>query len=161
MSHPEFAKELPRFVAFVRGLFTPQELRAHLAQIEREPAEYAAENDDEDDKEFDNHAELISETPSGAAGRARRFALASVQFPSYSWLRTFVAGPPDERTAGRAPAGSDPRCRCCRLFAAMGEDEEGTLAALRAVCRSQNHRASPSHRQDDRRRPSRGIRQPG
>ena len=67
-SRPEFAKELPRFVAYVRGLFTPQEMRTHLARIEREQTEYAAENDDE----FDDDDELIREGPAAAAERARR-----------------------------------------------------------------------------------------
>jgi hypothetical protein len=48
-SRPEFAKELPRFVACVRGLFTAQEMRTHFARIEREQTEYAAGNDDEED----------------------------------------------------------------------------------------------------------------
>ena len=47
-SRPEFARELPRFVAYVRGLFTPQEIRTHLARIEREQREYAAVNDNEE-----------------------------------------------------------------------------------------------------------------
>ena len=72
-NRPEFAKELPRFVACVRGLFTPQEMRTHLARIEREQTEYAAENDDED--EFDNDDELIRESPAAAAERARQFAI--------------------------------------------------------------------------------------
>jgi hypothetical protein len=67
-SRPEFAKELPRFVACVRGLFTRQEMRTHLARIEREQTEYAAENDDE----FDDDDELIREGPAAAAERARR-----------------------------------------------------------------------------------------
>src|SRR4051812_7367485 len=33
---PEFARELPRFVARVRGLFTPEELQIHIARIEHE-----------------------------------------------------------------------------------------------------------------------------
>jgi hypothetical protein len=64
-SRPELAKELPRFVAYVRGLFTSQEMRTHLARIEREQTEYAAENDDEDDK-FDDNDELIRESPAAA-----------------------------------------------------------------------------------------------
>ena len=67
-SRPEFAKELPRFVAYVRGLFTPQEMRTHLARIEREQTEYAAENDDEDD-------ELILQSPAAAAEPVRQFAI--------------------------------------------------------------------------------------
>ena len=34
-SHPDFARELPRFVSEVRHMFTPDEISAHLAQIER------------------------------------------------------------------------------------------------------------------------------
>jgi hypothetical protein len=73
-SHPEFARELPRFVAYVRGLFTPQEMQTHLARIERGQTEYAAEDDDEGDDEFDDE-ELIRESPAAAAERARQFAI--------------------------------------------------------------------------------------
>jgi hypothetical protein len=38
-THPEFARELPRFVSEVRRTFTPDEIAAHLAQIERAQAE--------------------------------------------------------------------------------------------------------------------------
>src|SRR3954468_12406441 len=31
--HREFARELPRFVSRVRGIFTPQQIRTHLARI--------------------------------------------------------------------------------------------------------------------------------
>ena len=74
-SRPEFASELPRFVACVRGLFTPQEMRTHLARIERGQTEYAAENDDEEDNQFDDDEELIRESPAAAAERARQFAI--------------------------------------------------------------------------------------
>ena len=74
-SCPEFARELPRFVAAVRGLFTPQEMRTHLTRIEREQTEYAAENDGEEDDEFDDDNELIRESPAAAAERARQFAI--------------------------------------------------------------------------------------
>ena len=37
--HPEFARELPRFVSEVRRMFTPQEVRTHIARIEREQHE--------------------------------------------------------------------------------------------------------------------------
>ena len=73
-NRPEFAKELPRFVAYVRGLFTPQEMRTLFARIEREQTEYAAENDDDED-EFDNDDELIRESPAAAAERARHLAI--------------------------------------------------------------------------------------
>jgi hypothetical protein len=74
-SRPEFASELPRFVACVRGLFTPQEMRTHLARIERGQTEYAAETDDEEDDQFDDDEELIRESPSAAAERARQFVI--------------------------------------------------------------------------------------
>ena len=73
-SHPEFARELPRFVACVRDLFTPQEMRTHLARIEREQTEYAVVNDDEEDDVLDDDVELIRESPAAAAERARQFA---------------------------------------------------------------------------------------
>jgi hypothetical protein len=74
-SHPEFARELLRFVACVRGLFTPLEMRTHPARIEREQTDYAAENDDEEDDEFDDDDEQIRENPAAAAERARQFAI--------------------------------------------------------------------------------------
>jgi len=70
-SRPEFARELPRFVVYVRGLFTPQEMRTHLARNEREQTEDAAENDDEEDDDD----ELMRESPAAAAERARQFAI--------------------------------------------------------------------------------------
>src|SRR5436305_13020142 len=36
---PKFARELPRFLARVRGLFTPQEIRTQLDRIGREQRE--------------------------------------------------------------------------------------------------------------------------
>jgi hypothetical protein len=38
-AHPEFARALPKFVARVRRLFTPEEMRTHLARLEREQSE--------------------------------------------------------------------------------------------------------------------------
>ena len=70
-SRPELARELPRFVAYVRGLFTPQEMRTHLARIMREQTE----NDDEEDDEFNDDDELIRESRAAAAERARQFAI--------------------------------------------------------------------------------------
>ncbi len=81
-SRPEFARELPRFVACVRGLFTPQEILAHLARIEREQREYDADIDNEEEDELDDVDELhendeliLVESRAAAAERARRFAL--------------------------------------------------------------------------------------
>ena len=63
--HPEFARELPRFVSQVRLMFTRQEIRTHIARVERKQHE----------KDIDATAdELISETPATAAERARQFA---------------------------------------------------------------------------------------
>ena len=65
--HPEFARELPRFVSRVRQIFTAQELEAHLARIERERREndLAAMEDDE--------APL--KNPAAALERTRQFDL--------------------------------------------------------------------------------------
>ena len=74
----EFARELPRFVARVRGLFPLEEMRAHLSRIECEQREYdapieeGAEFDDEDEQQ-EKHA-LGLECPAAAAERARQFA---------------------------------------------------------------------------------------
>src|SRR5204863_3776486 len=46
-----------------------------------------------------------------------------------------LSGPAHERRAGRTSPGGHPGRRCCGLFAAMGVDEEGTLAALKAIRR--------------------------
>ena len=69
---PEFARELPRFVARVRGLFTPQEIQTHLDRIERERSEYDA---DIEEAGFGEEDDLIIESPAAAVARARRFAV--------------------------------------------------------------------------------------
>ena len=71
----EFARELPRFVAYVRSLFTPQEIQAQLARTASEQRESAAVNDNQDGDEFDGDDELIRETPEEIAQRARQFAV--------------------------------------------------------------------------------------
>ena len=66
--HPEFARELPRFVSEVRRMFTPEEIRTHIARVEREQAENntnAAADDDE----------LSRESPATVADQAWRFAI--------------------------------------------------------------------------------------
>jgi hypothetical protein len=65
--HPEFARELPRFVSRVRGMFTPQEIRTHLARIEQEQR----------DGRIGIHEdiELIPVSPVEAAARVRQFAV--------------------------------------------------------------------------------------
>ena len=73
-SRPEFARELPRFVAYVRSLFTPQEIQTQLARIATQQREFAAVNDNQDGDELDGDDELIRETPQEIARRARQFA---------------------------------------------------------------------------------------
>jgi hypothetical protein len=63
--HPEFARELPRFVSEVRRMFTPDEIGAHLEKIERAQSEQDVDVLDDDD--------LLRETPAAAAERIRRF----------------------------------------------------------------------------------------
>ena len=46
--HPDFARELPRFVSEVRRMFTPDEIGAQLAQIERSQNERKADVLEED-----------------------------------------------------------------------------------------------------------------
>jgi hypothetical protein len=73
LRHPRFARELPRFVSRVRHLFTPQEIRTHLARIERERRGYGSEI--EKDDALDKEDEPIREGPAATAERARRFAV--------------------------------------------------------------------------------------
>ena len=66
---PEFARELPRFVARVRSLFTPEELQTHIARMEHERMTreaLSAEIEEEDDP--------FRESPDAAAERARQFS---------------------------------------------------------------------------------------
>ena len=64
--HPEFARELPRFVSEVRRMFTPDEIRTHIARLEREQNERDADISEED--------ELLPESPAAAAERVQQFA---------------------------------------------------------------------------------------
>ena len=71
--HPEFARELPGFVAEVRRIFAIHELREHLARLEREQALDAAARaeaagDDEPDDAF-------ADPPARVAARQERFAI--------------------------------------------------------------------------------------
>jgi hypothetical protein len=76
--NPEFARELPRFVAHVRDLFTVDEMRTHLDRTECEQREYDAyieerdEFDDEDEQQEEHP--LSFESSAAAAERARQFA---------------------------------------------------------------------------------------
>ncbi len=67
--HPEFARELPRFVSEVRRMFTSAEIRTHIARIEHEQqAKNADASDDDEDETF-------RESPARVATRARQFAV--------------------------------------------------------------------------------------
>jgi hypothetical protein len=66
-NHADFARELPRFVSEVRRMFTPDEIAAQLAQIERAQNEAVTDVSDEDDP--------YPESPAEAAERVRRFNL--------------------------------------------------------------------------------------
>jgi hypothetical protein len=72
---PKFARALPRFLARVRGLFTPQDMRTQLDRIGREQREYDAYIEQHDDSEGDqqDQDELILESPASATERARQF----------------------------------------------------------------------------------------
>ena len=65
--YPEFARELPQFVARVRRMFTPEEMRAQIARIERQQLEEDACSEEDDD-------DFLRESPAAAAERARQFA---------------------------------------------------------------------------------------
>jgi hypothetical protein len=64
--HPEFARELPRFVSRVRRTFTPEEIWTHIARLEREQSEKAGEVFEEDEQH--------RESPVAAAAHAQQFA---------------------------------------------------------------------------------------
>jgi hypothetical protein len=63
--HPEFAREFPRSISEVRRMFTLEEMRTHIARLEREQSENASEVSEED--------ELHRESPIAAAERVRQF----------------------------------------------------------------------------------------
>jgi hypothetical protein len=66
-SHPDFARELPRFVSEVRHIFTPGEVEAHLEQIERALSEQNIDVLDEDDPLYESSAVVVE--------RVRQFTL--------------------------------------------------------------------------------------
>ena len=66
--HLDFARELPRFVSEVRHMFTPDEICAHLAQIERSQNEMDVDALEEED-------DLLRESPAAAAERVQQFTL--------------------------------------------------------------------------------------
>ena len=67
---PEFARELPRFVARVRGLFTPEELQTQIARIEHERMVQEARS-----VEIEEEEHPFRESPEAAAERDRQFSI--------------------------------------------------------------------------------------
>jgi hypothetical protein len=67
VTRPEFARELPRFVAEIRDIFSGEEIRHYLDHLERmaaiEDEQAANENDD-----------FLSDSPEQLAARRARFA---------------------------------------------------------------------------------------
>ena len=77
-SHPAFARELPRFVGRVRGLFTVEEMRTHLnrSQCEQRDGDAYIGERDEFDEEGEQEEDAMSlESPTAAKERARQFAI--------------------------------------------------------------------------------------
>jgi len=64
--HPDFARELPRFVSEVRRMFTPDEIGAQVAQIERSHNEKNADVLEEEDG-------LLREGPAAVAEYVQQF----------------------------------------------------------------------------------------
>lgn len=64
--HPEFARELPRFISEVRRMFTPQEIGEHLVRIEQEQIDKSNDTDPDDD--------FIPDSPAAAAARHQQFS---------------------------------------------------------------------------------------
>ena len=65
--HPDFARELPQFVSEVRRMFAPDDIGAHLAQIER----VLDENDIDGLEEHDP----LRESLTAGEDRVRKFLL--------------------------------------------------------------------------------------
>ena len=69
LTRPEFARELPRFVAEVRRLFSAEEIREHLIRIEREDREAAEAASGEEIDDIDEVSR-----PEHVAAQLERFA---------------------------------------------------------------------------------------
>ena len=65
--HPDFARELPRFISEVRRMFTPDEIRTHLAQMEHEQNKENWNVLEEDDR--------LRESPAAAVEHVRQFMM--------------------------------------------------------------------------------------
>ena len=67
VTHPEFARELPRFVAEIRGIFSTDEIRVYLEHLERMDAQEETERVEPDDDV------VVFETPKEKVARRGRF----------------------------------------------------------------------------------------
>jgi hypothetical protein len=65
--HPDFARELPWFISEVRRMFTPDEIRTHLAQMEHEQNKENWKVSEEDDR--------LRESPAAAVEHVRQFMM--------------------------------------------------------------------------------------
>ncbi len=65
--HPDFARELPRFISEVRRMFTPDEIRTHLAQMEHEQNKENWDISEEDDP--------LRESSAAAVEHVRQFMM--------------------------------------------------------------------------------------
>ena len=63
--HSEFARELPKFIAQVRRMFAREDLRTHIARLERERKENSNDISEDD--------ELFLESSVTAAAREQQF----------------------------------------------------------------------------------------
>ena len=60
--HPDFAREMPRFVSRVRTMFTAEEICTHLARIERERRDAVVTDAEADELDFEDPATLAERT---------------------------------------------------------------------------------------------------
>jgi len=65
--HPDFARELPRFISEVRRMFTPDEIRTHLAQMEHEQ--------NKENWDVSEEADPLREGPAAAVEHVQQFMM--------------------------------------------------------------------------------------
>jgi hypothetical protein len=71
---PEFAAELPRFVNEIRRIFTAQEIRCYLDDLERSKFLSPPDADEEDDLDEEDFEDIIPDNPVLGAQEILRFA---------------------------------------------------------------------------------------
>jgi hypothetical protein len=72
VDHPEFARELPRFISTVRQMFTFEEIGTQISRVELEH-QAAVDLIEDVSREADEDDDLFLESPAAVAERARRF----------------------------------------------------------------------------------------